>query len=600
MFAVGIVAGLVACGVLVGGLLGGKAIALAIVVALGVGRAFWQVIRHQGARPAGVLLREDQAPALFAHVRQLAEQVDTRPPDEIRLVADVNAGVQEDTGWLGLKPGTRRMYIGVPLLMSLTVDQMRAVLAHELGHYSHSHTRLGEITYKGRATIIRTAQNIGPKKLAGYLFRGYLWLYLLVSKAVSRQQELEADRAAVRAAGKAATASALQEIQVVDAAWDFYVQWYISGGYQHGYFPDRVFDGFAELLAARSGELAALRDEGPRGASSRWDSHPSVPERLAAIAREPEHPVPQDDRPASTLVPGFGVLVREVEAGAFDVGGRTVLPWEEFTAVAATKVYQDDVDVLYRAAARTAGLPRANLGVVLDLLAAGRVRDLVVAVSRVDWDDPEERKAGMEALAALIGHAAELAAVHSGVARWRHSWSAPVSLATPDGRPVEFGELVSAAVADPSAVPEVRAALARLGVDESQGAQVATRATADNADLIGAISDVKVDGVGHDLLVLDEGLVFVPVGKSAAATGGAKGEHRLHELLASADVARLAAQNRWLPYEDVATVALRRRIPSTYEIRLHDGSAVELKVTLGAEGIGKSEETLAKVLARFV
>ncbi len=34
------------------------------------------------------------------------------------------------------------MYIGAPLLIGLSVDQMRSVLAHELGHYSGRHTAL--------------------------------------------------------------------------------------------------------------------------------------------------------------------------------------------------------------------------------------------------------------------------------------------------------------------------------------------------------------------------------------------------------------------------------------------------------------------------
>jgi Zn-dependent protease with chaperone function len=44
---------------------------------------------------------------------------------------------------MGRRAGRRYLYLGVPILQVLTVSQLRAVLAHELGHYSRGHTRFG-------------------------------------------------------------------------------------------------------------------------------------------------------------------------------------------------------------------------------------------------------------------------------------------------------------------------------------------------------------------------------------------------------------------------------------------------------------------------
>ncbi|MCZ9338236.1 M48 family metallopeptidase, partial [Streptomyces sp. TRM76130] len=99
----------------------------------------------------GLPVTEADEPALWRTVRELADQVGTRAPSRIALTPDVNAAVSEDARLLGLLPGPRRLYLGVPLLQGLTEAQLRSVLAHELGHYSNADTRLAALTARGRA-----------------------------------------------------------------------------------------------------------------------------------------------------------------------------------------------------------------------------------------------------------------------------------------------------------------------------------------------------------------------------------------------------------------------------------------------------------------
>ena len=83
-------------------------------------------------------------------------------PTEVYLVADVNAFVTTRGGFMGF--GSRRvMGLGLPLLQTLGVRELRAVLAHEFGHYHGGDTKLGPWIYKTRAAIGRTLQG-----LAGY------------------------------------------------------------------------------------------------------------------------------------------------------------------------------------------------------------------------------------------------------------------------------------------------------------------------------------------------------------------------------------------------------------------------------------------------
>jgi len=69
----------------------GKLSYLVLALAAGVVVALWKVVRSKPEPPEGVVLDERQAPELWATVRELAGVVQTRTPDEIRLVAEVNA-----------------------------------------------------------------------------------------------------------------------------------------------------------------------------------------------------------------------------------------------------------------------------------------------------------------------------------------------------------------------------------------------------------------------------------------------------------------------------------------------------------------------------
>jgi Zn-dependent protease with chaperone function len=134
-----------------------------------------------GPRLDSVLVRPEQAPRLWNTVRELAEQVGTRAPAEIRLVAEANASVTEDVRLLGLLPGHKRMYIGAPLLVGMPAEELRAVLCHELGHYAHEHARFAVPAYRGSAALAAALQGMGRRlsanPLVDYLYRlGFGWL----------------------------------------------------------------------------------------------------------------------------------------------------------------------------------------------------------------------------------------------------------------------------------------------------------------------------------------------------------------------------------------------------------------------------------------
>jgi Zn-dependent protease with chaperone function len=561
---------------------------LVIALAAGIVAALWKVFRAKPAPPEGVLVDERRAPELWSTVRGLAAAVQTRPPDEIRLIPEVNAAVSEDATMLGLRAGRRYLYLGIPLLQGFTVSQLRGVLAHELGHYSHSHTRLGALNYRGRMTIVRTIQEIGPGTVPGWVLRGYARLYFLAESAVSRRQELEADQASVRVAGRATAMAMMRELHVIDRMWHFFLNNYVGWGWEAGYAPRGVFVGFHDLLYARGEALTRLRQEPFDEQPSRWDTHPPTSQRIAAMATMPDAPVAVDNRPAIALIPDPGPLLHEVETTMLDIAGRTVLPWEEFTPTAARTLVQRDSDVLFRAAARLAGRERGDLATVLDLLAAGRGDELARAVH--PHESPDDARTE---LAGSVAGAIRLAAAGSGAGRWQHSWSGPVEFVDSTGAKFPAGDIARLAM-EPSTVDKARAMLG--GLDLGAAVQVTRSAGAEGSDVLGGLADVKVGKDSFDVLILNRGLVLVPSnGKSD------EGRRRLLWLVDSAPPVELARRHWFLPFEEIAAAKVLKNVPVRVELTLHNGQTVSLRETWGGEDLSKdSRDILRAAVAPFV
>lgn len=581
----------------------------AIVLVVGIVSALWKVARAKAAPPHGVEVPPQSAPELWTVVRELAAAAHTRAPDEIRLVPDVNAAVSEEARLLGLVGGRRRMYIGVPLLQALDVAMLRSVLSHELGHYSRNHTRLGPLAYRGRAVVIATVQATSGS-VVGWLLAGYARLYLLVSAAVSRRQELEADEISVAVAGREVARQSLREVEVVSAAWQHYTGVYVAPAFEVGLAPTApaFFGGFDALLRARADELADLRRRAPDATQSRWDSHPSHAARIAAMDRVPDVHRARDTRRATLLVPGFPDAAAMVAEGSLRFEDRSRLDWPALGDAATTRNRQRTADAVYRAAARLAGLPRATLATVLGLVAQGRGPELALelgltaapaaagsaagpaapGVTRPDasphaGDPAPHEDAGtlVDALQVVVCSAA----VQAGVGRWEQPWVGGPRLVDLAGVPIDPRPLAVLA-ADPRTVADARRHLAALRVDVDRAGQAAAQADALGASLLAGVASVSVDGVRHDVLVLDEGLVLVPAPRRGS------GRKRLVALVEGASVGELAARYRYLPFEEVATAKVRGKVPLRATLVLKRGGTVRLKGRYGAEKLADNSEAV--------
>jgi hypothetical protein len=225
------------------------------------------------------------------------------------------------------------MGLGLPLLQILTVTELRAVLAHEFGHFHGGDTKLGPWVYKTRGAIIRTVQSLGESVIQ----KPFLWygnMFLRITHAVSRRQEFAADELASRAIGSRPLTSGLRTIHAASSAFDPYWGNEVLPALNAGFRPSLAL-GYARFLEAKPvAEIVArtLEEEIQSGQSDPYDTHPSLRDRIAAIAELPLGAAVLNDPAAISLledVPALEAQLLSTMFGPEPVGKLKPVNWEE-------------------------------------------------------------------------------------------------------------------------------------------------------------------------------------------------------------------------------------------------------------------------------
>lgn len=542
----------------VSGYAAGKLWIFALVIGFVVVRALFGRRNKAKGEPPGMLLTEAAQPGLWAEVRAIADFAGTRAPDEIRLVPEVNAAVSEDAKWLGLVSGTRRMYLGVPLLLGLSRDQLRSVLAHELGHYSGKHTALGAITYRGQEAIARVLIGLGDSWTAK-LFALYARLYYAVSHTVSRRQELEADQLSAALVGSDIAVGALRELRPIDSAWGFYLDAYADLGGAVGHRPTDLYEGFAAFLASptRQEQLAEVRADTSEGPRSVFDSHPPTSERVSQLEAIGNPSVADTSGPAiALLAPDTLALAQDA---LWEGDARPAAPLAAIVPLAGADTVHHNARVI-RAQLHGAGAS-PDLAGALAVFSEGRAADLIRPL-RPEADDEALRNAAGR----LTGDLAASQLVAAERAGHRLNWDGDWRFADPADVEVNPWQPAIAAAHDPAAVPAFAEWLAAHGVDLDAPADV--EVTPPGRDLPPAdellAACAPVGGRYRTLIVLGEGVVVrkagvadrIAVGKTAIV--GNAGRALLKQALKDGPEGLLASPHATLLRWDEITAATYR------------------------------------------
>jgi heat shock protein HtpX len=276
--------------------------------------------------PPGPMLNPAGQPRLFAELRGVASAVGEEMPAEVYITPEMNAGV--------FQRGRRRvMVLGLPLMQIMSVAQMRAVIAHEFGHYHGGDTRLGPWIYRTREAIER-ALSLASRQSA-LLQLPFLWygrMFMRVTQAVSRRQELTADELAARTVGAKPMINGLRSLARGSIAWSGYWRQEVVPLIEAGFQPP-VTEGFTRFLAEP--DIAERLDKAAARmlAEARpdpYDSHPPDAERIAALGALPPGPDVEEGPPAITLLNGVEAIEPTLLAGVLNPGTRLQpIRWEQ-------------------------------------------------------------------------------------------------------------------------------------------------------------------------------------------------------------------------------------------------------------------------------
>jgi Zn-dependent protease with chaperone function len=304
----------------------------------------WAVLpRPDRFEPPGPRVTASREPQLFAVLEEIAAPAGQALPSEVYLVNDVNAFVTQRGGVMGI--GSRRvMGLGLPLMQSVTVQEFKAILAHEFGHYHAGDVSLGPWIHKTRAAIGRTIQQLSDNVLQK-VFVAYGNLFLRVTHAVSRRQEFVADEVAARVAGAGAMISGLRKVHA--AAFGFHQYWQseVAPLLSAGHLPP-VSQGFS-LFMSRASVVSVLQAvvtrEEAQGQTGPYDTHPSLRDRIAALALQPPGD-PGDARPASSLLSSVQAWERQVIGSAINedwARSLKALDWSDVTEAVYVPLWRE-------------------------------------------------------------------------------------------------------------------------------------------------------------------------------------------------------------------------------------------------------------------
>ncbi|HEY7922246.1 MAG TPA: M48 family metallopeptidase [Vicinamibacteria bacterium] len=258
----------------------------------------------------GPRLTPQEQPRLFAEIRAVAAAVKQVVPAEVYLVPDVNAWVRHRGGLMGI--GSRRvMGLGLPLLQVLTVPELKAVLAHEFGHFHGGDVAIGPWIYKTRDALVRTVSELHDHSEA--LSLPFIWYgnhFFRITLAVSRHQETLADRLAAGVVGARTLASGLRATN--EAGFAFFPYWKgaVEPVLAAGFVPPLTagFDDFLKAPWLAEAMTSALAEQA-KAPHDPYDSHPPLAERLKVLGVDQEAAAERQAGPrAHSLLSGIPAL----------------------------------------------------------------------------------------------------------------------------------------------------------------------------------------------------------------------------------------------------------------------------------------------------
>jgi len=270
-------------------------------------------------RSGWVEIFKDEQPKLFEIIESISTEIETNFPQKVYLGSGVEAMVFYDSNFRNLFiPSKENLMIGLGLVNSMSESELKAILAHEFGHFTQRSLNVYSYVYIENQIIYKMLideefyQTLLHKFtvvdrfswIVIYYSRVIRWIlrkaYEVVSKsymALSREMEFHADEISARFAGSVPAVTALLRTGLAwdsfNYVWQFYYN-HISENTkaenlypQHSYAINQIAERygvqFSNGLPQVKKETIARFNRSKLIIINQWASHPSVDDRIKKL-----------------------------------------------------------------------------------------------------------------------------------------------------------------------------------------------------------------------------------------------------------------------------------------------------------------------------
>ncbi len=294
----------------------------------------------------------DMQPELFQMIHEVVQEAGTDFPKKVFLTQEVNASVFYNSSfWSMIIPVRKNLQIGMGLINVLSKQELKAIIAHEFGHFSQRSMKLGSYVYHVNQVIFNMLYNNESfdrtiNRVSGwsnslvitlwgaiYAIRGIQWilkkLYNFINKnymALSREMEFHADEVAAHVAGSEAFTSSLMRLDFADHAFNEAVQFYYNRS-SESLFPDDIYADHQTMLRflakKNSYEMkdgmplidldSNLKyDKSKLNFENQWASHPSTADRVKKVRQLNIVKTVEEDSPAMDMIKDKDKVISEI------------------------------------------------------------------------------------------------------------------------------------------------------------------------------------------------------------------------------------------------------------------------------------------------
>ncbi|KZN33741.1 hypothetical protein N480_23480 [Pseudoalteromonas luteoviolacea S2607] len=269
-------------------------------------------------KPEGVIITREHSPELFSIIDELQCNLKAPRIHQVIITPEFNAAIVQTPRFLAFGFMHNTLIVGFELLLSLTIEETKSVVAHELAHLSGNHSKFSGCIYRARESWQNMMFNLEQHN--GWttapiraFFNWYSPRFSAYSFALARQNEYEADHVAGEQSSNEVAASALLKLHaysnfIQENYWKPFSNSILELPEPH-ILPFAGLVKFMQQNEISANEAISAINFAKKEVTNYRDTHPCLTDRLTALKGESIDFSPTENSAVKRL---FGERVNEV------------------------------------------------------------------------------------------------------------------------------------------------------------------------------------------------------------------------------------------------------------------------------------------------